>query len=162
GGRQERESRQSSEAVNHAMRRMHMRRANGEAERGIGAEDSSDQQSHRKEGEQYRRPDRAASPSQRLTQADRESEHKGAADQKVDDLHPASIAGSELADVMAPRAVARAGGALDQEDRDEEQRPDDARVEEVFSDGQPRFQCGGGHQPPDRSLISSRKRRLAP
>ena len=120
GGREQREVRQAGESVDHAVGRVDLRRTDGIVQRRVGGEDTRDDQPGPKQTQQDWRRDRVR-PS---PQADREGDDERAAHQEVDDLDPASRAGCELADVMAPGAVARPRQAFDEEDDDEQRRAD--------------------------------------
>jgi len=111
---------------------VHHRCAHGVAERGVGDEDAGDQESCSKQPDQHRPSDRAAAAFERLPKRDGEGEHESPADEEVGHLHPASVAGGQLADVVPPRAVARPREALEQKNDDEEKRSDDACVQKLF------------------------------
>lgn len=130
GGRQEAERRKPSQAVDHPVGCVYLRRPYGIAQGGVGGEDARDQEIQREQRQQRRGSDRTSGSTQRLAESGGEGEHQSAADEKVDHLHLAAVASRELAHEVMPGAIAGARRALHQEDDDEQKRTNDPCVEQ--------------------------------
>src|SRR5260370_11894437 len=78
------------------------------------------------EAEQEWSPDGAPTRPEDLPEPNREAKREQPTDKKVGDLHPSLVTKAERTHVVAPRAVAGASGALNQEYKYEQERADRA------------------------------------